>query len=99
MVAPPSMWMRARILHDIDQERERQGGLKVAGKFRYTLADNEISDAERLTVVAEEFGEVAHEVNETIGDHAKLDRAKLRAELVQLAAVCVAWIENLDNRP
>lgn len=29
---------------------------------------------------------------------AEVDRTKLRAELVQVAAVCVAWVEDIDSR-
>lgn len=31
--------------------------------------------------------------------YAALTDAELRAELVQVAAVCVAWIETIDRRP
>lgn len=41
------------------------------------------------TILAEEFGEVARAVLEH-------DAAGLRAELVQVAAVCVAWLESGD---
>jgi hypothetical protein len=30
---------------------------------------------------------------------AESDLVKLRAELVQTSAVCVAWIEDIDSRP
>ena len=40
-------------------------------------------------ILDEEFWEV----------RAEEDPAKLRAELVQLAAVCAAWIHDLDSRP
>ncbi|MFD3568486.1 hypothetical protein [Streptomyces sp. NPDC058667] len=30
---------------------------------------------------------------------AESDPAKLRAELIQVAAVCAAWIYDIDNRP
>jgi hypothetical protein len=30
---------------------------------------------------------------------AETDPAKLRAELIQIAAVCAAWIHDLDSRP
>lgn len=81
---------------DIVAERHRQDDLKLAGRFAYTCADPELTHAERLTVLGEEFGEVCHEVNEAIGGHAKLRRDKLRKELVQVAAVAVAWIEAID---
>lgn len=80
---------------DIYRERQRQDTLKQQGKFRYTCADSPLSHAERLAVLAEEFGEVAHEVNE--GINRPIDNKLLRTELIQVAAVCVAWIEAIDR--
>jgi NTP pyrophosphatase (non-canonical NTP hydrolase) len=44
----------------------------------------------KSTVLLEEVGEVAHAVLEN-------DIENLREELIQVAAVCVAWVETLDN--
>lgn len=84
-------------LISIETERQRQSLLKAGGRFKFTCADLEMTNPERLAVLAEEFGEAAHEVNETIGGHAALNRANLRKELVQVAAVACAWIEALDK--
>jgi NTP pyrophosphatase (non-canonical NTP hydrolase) len=86
-----------RILEAIYMERERQEKLKAEGRFAFTCADSEMSNPERLTVLGEEFGEVCHEVNEGIGEGRKVDKTKLRKELVQVAAVCMAWIEAIDQ--
>lgn len=86
-----------RGIADIIIERARQERLKSEGRFAYTCADLEMSNAERAAVLGEEFGEVCHEVNETVGNHAPLDAAKLRKELVQVAAVALGWIEGLDK--
>jgi NTP pyrophosphatase (non-canonical NTP hydrolase) len=48
-----------------------------------------------LVVLAEEFGEVARELCEGWGAIVSLER--LRAEIVQVAAVAVSWIEALDS--
>ena len=80
----------------IGDECRKQELFKLAGRFAHSCADVGVSDFERLAILAEEFGEVAHEVNETIGGHAPLNREKLRKELVQVAAVCVAWLQGLD---
>jgi NTP pyrophosphatase (non-canonical NTP hydrolase) len=85
----------ATVLKHVKRERDRQEELKRKGKFAFTCADPEMSNPERFLVLAEEFGEVGHELNEAIGGRA-LDVAKLRTELVQVAAVCVAWCEALD---
>jgi hypothetical protein len=84
---------------DILAERVRQDRLKREGKFAWTCADA-INDEFRLAVLAEEFGEVSREVCELMvarcrGVH--FDRANLRAELIQVAAVCLAWVEGLDS--
>lgn len=54
-----------------------------------------ITPFERLTVLAEEFGEVSAEVCE--GITRPLNRVALRSELIQVAAVCAAWVEYLDK--
>lgn len=77
--------------------REAQEVAKMSGRFEFTCADPEITHAERLAVLAEEVGEVAHEVNETIGGHAPLYMAGLRKELSQVAAVALAWLEALPE--
>lgn len=43
------------------------------------------------TILAEEFAEAMDEL-------AFSSSSKLRAELIQVAAVCVAWIECIDRR-
>lgn len=43
----------------IRDERFRQEQLKESGRFKFTCADKEISDFEKLAILAEEFGEVA----------------------------------------
>ena len=83
-------------LQAIEMERGRQNELKAAGRFKYTCADLEPSESEKLAILTEELGEVAHEVNETIGGHRALDRYALRKELIQVAAVACAWIESLS---
>lgn len=100
------------VLQEVHAERLRQDQLKAGGKFNWTCADLEstrgkrrdITHAERLTVLSEEVGEAAREVMEAIiaGDKGdgpeQVARVKaLRKELVQVAAVCVAWCEAIDK--
>ncbi len=95
---------RDQIYQDIARERHRQNELKMAGKFAYTCADPQICDAERYAVLGEEYGEVGREICETIGrkvftEAGERDYLKrLRAELIQVAAVAVAWVESIDRR-
>lgn len=55
------------------------------------------SQPEWHTILSEEVGEVAHEINEKLGDQdgwSNDERLKLIRELVQVAAVCVSWLEQ-----
>lgn len=52
---------------------------------------------EWLAILTEEVGELAKEVNEHRWRERPDSLAKLRAELVQVAAVAVAWLECLDR--
>jgi len=104
-----------RALAVVETERNRQFDLLAAGKFPDYWKDG-VSDWERLTVLAEEFGEVSKEVcdemhcsiKEWPGENPDMIAAHkarvmkrlkglIREELVQVAAVCVAWIESLDS--
>jgi NTP pyrophosphatase (non-canonical NTP hydrolase) len=88
---------RQNILDDVSAERERQEHLKAMGKFPHTPADvGAMTAPEILAVLAEEFGEVAMLVSDAIAGR-PLDPGHLREELVQVAAVCVAWVEGLDE--
>lgn len=72
----------------IEKERKRQAELKAAGKFPWTCDDAMVSAEAKLAVLAEEFGEVARAVCER-------DERNLAEELIQVAAVCVAWLEGM----
>jgi hypothetical protein len=75
--------MRAHAKHG-DGSIESHGGIGAAGLLRFTI-------------LTEEVGEVAKEFNEAALDGRDVDRARLRAELIQVAAVTVAWIDRLDR--
>lgn len=92
------------VLREVEAERVRQERLKSEGKFPWSCADNydpsvpyamPISHAAKFAVLAEEFGEVAREVCELQNPYGKGDDRKLRQELLQVAAVAVAWAESL----
>lgn len=92
-MTPPLNDSMIRILDMVATERGRQELLKSQGKFEYTCADKAMSHFEALSVLTEETGEVAHEVNESIGGR-PLNRFKLIKELIEVAAVAVAWAEK-----
>ncbi len=84
------------VLDLVATERGRQLFLKSQGKFAYTCSDKEMTHFEALTVLAEEVGEAAHEVNEGIGGR-YIDKRRLLKELIQVAAVAVAWSEKVKQ--
>jgi NTP pyrophosphatase (non-canonical NTP hydrolase) len=80
------------VLTYVTAERERQERLKASGKFAATCADP-MPLTEKLAVLAEEFGEVARAVCDGLGSGRETDHGALIDELVQVAAVAVAWLE------
>lgn len=85
------------ILIEVSLERERQEALCKAGKFPATCADPKQPDTDKLPILIEEVGEVARAMCEAIGA-TDVQSSGLRTELVQVAAVAVAWIEAIDAR-
>lgn len=74
-------------------ERDRQEHLRATGHFQHGPADSALSLPAILAVLAEEVGEVARHVCDDM--HGKgLDKAALREELIQVAAVAVGWAER-----
>lgn len=89
------------VLEDIRKERIRQEKLKAAGKFKYTAADVECPDLDRLAALMEEIGESATasmEERSTATPRDVLKPGNLRKELIQVAAVACAWVESIDIR-
>lgn len=83
-------------LEKVFEERTRQICLKLAGKFKYGCEDDELDDFKCYSILGEEFGEVGHEVNESI--NRPVDLQKLHDELIQVAAVAVAWSERVKRQ-
>jgi NTP pyrophosphatase (non-canonical NTP hydrolase) len=76
-----------RAIAAIRVERMRQERLKAAGKFAATPADD-IPDTDKLPMLVEEVGEVARAICDGVGRY---------AELVQVAALALAWLEYLEK--
>lgn len=95
---------RADVINDVIAERERQEAIGVtkraAGIDWRSCADPAMAggDDRRLAVLAEEFGEVARAILEAGYGTSGADDDHLREELVQVAAVAVAWVEAIDAR-
>ncbi len=85
-----------RVCEDVLDELTRSERLQEQGKFPKSIGM--CNDLEALAVLVEEVGEVAHEVNETIGRSPDAEYVKrLRTELVQVAAMAVGWARRLDG--
>lgn len=52
------------------------------------------SDGDRLAILMEEVGEVAHELTYD----ASGDKDKLVRELIQVAAMAATWVEHIEGR-
>lgn len=83
------------ILHDVEKEMERQDSLKLAGKFKYTLDDKEMTNLVRAACITEECGEISKAVLAFEG-LAPDDEANIKEELIQVAALCIKWLESGD---
>ena len=81
-----------RILPDVVDERYRQ-----EDKWGDQSGNH---DFEWASILGEEFGEVCAAANEANFKTGKTpgDFGHLRAELIQVAAVAVAWVEAIDKR-
>lgn len=85
------------VLITVGSERKRQLLLQKQGRFKYTLSDEGLTDAERLACIVEEVGEVGRNVlarASLVSDGEESPEA-LRKELCQIAALAVAWMERL----
>lgn len=102
----PGLWKNSPKMLDvfarIAAERSRQRELFGTGKISFDCA-SPVPDANRkLRVLVEEIGEVAevidfHENAESERER-KYQRDELQKELVQVAAVTVAWLESMEGR-
>lgn len=85
------------ILGEITVELLRQGQKHPADH----IGLGRWSNAQRLAILTAEVGEVAEEVTLAMRGPAKRgfdQQQELRAELVQVAACAVAWIDAIDRR-
>jgi len=90
------------VIADVVRERLRQERLRAEGRFQFTCAEEGLTNAEKLAVLMEEVGEVARDVLNQEDRHlcthdVVSTPAKLREELIQVAAVAVAWAEALTT--
>lgn len=102
-----AIWGIAPIMRDIRAERIRQAQLHgdqshlpdgTGDQLARLTADNRRRECD----LAQQEGQLtwrhilAEEAAEAM---AEADPARLRAELIQVAAVCVQWVQAIDGRP
>lgn len=75
----------------IYKELDRQIELKKSGKFTATCEDMAYLPYSALPVLIEEVGELARAMNEA-------DEANFKEELVQVAAVAIAWLAGIEEK-
>lgn len=73
----------------VEHERYRQGVKLDMNEIPWDCADPCVSSSGKTAVLGEEFGEVCRALIDGSGS------SKLREELIQVAAVAVAWAESL----
>jgi hypothetical protein len=110
-----AMERTGEVLRAVHAERRRQDALVAQGKFSWNCGDPKVPWAEKLAVLMEEVGEAGREVVEWMITRDKYAadpqlkampphreayfRNRLRIELIQVAAVCVAFAESLTDEP
>lgn len=86
----------------IAAERQRQRQLFYEGRISFDCASPLPDPNRKLRVLTEEIGEVAQELDRLEacrGPRAeKFVREDLETELIQVAAVAVAWLEALQTK-
>jgi len=101
----------AIVLTAVVAERERQEAIgerkRAEGIDWRSCADPDMAggDDRRYAVLGEEVGEVARAMLERgfvpkhlVGEVDAIGDPELRSELIQVAAVAVAWVEAIDRR-
>lgn len=84
----------------IDVDTERTRAHEKHGANGNSREDARWDNAEWLPILTEELGEAAHELTyDAHGDMEGIDgiKSRLRKELVQVAAMAIAWIESIDK--
>lgn len=86
---PDSIWA------EVQAERLRAHAKHGVTSMESMAADD--PDGARRDIITEEWGEVAREYNEARHAGRPVNRALLRAELIQMTAMCGAWADALTE--
>lgn len=82
------------VLRERDRQEAKCAEKRREGLVWLTCADPRMPDGDKLAVLVEEIGEVAKELCDARAAKCAAS-SNLRVELVQVAAVALAWIEAL----
>lgn len=97
---PTRIKKRSLVLAEVERERARQEqkcvDKRAEGLTWLTCGDPRMSHEKKLAVLVEEVGEVARELCDARAERRK-PSPNLRVELVQVAAIAVAWAEALPS--
>jgi hypothetical protein len=77
------------------EKRERIHTLMTNGGF--TSVPLSVISAAKLAILSEEFGEVSRHVAESLIDNSRYQPRELMKELIQVAAVALAWCEAIES--
>ncbi|WP_001021128.1 hypothetical protein [Leptospira interrogans] len=83
------------IFDKIKIERIRQERLQQTDLIPYTAASINVTNYQKIAILAEEVGEISKVLNDYHKTDADQLSSDLKLELIQAAAVCVAWLESL----
>lgn len=84
----------AEVLVERVRQENRCAKKRRKGKAFYSCANLDMPQELKLAILTEEVGEVARELCDASHERKAPDR-NLRVELIQVAAIAVAWAESL----
>jgi NTP pyrophosphatase (non-canonical NTP hydrolase) len=94
----PKMYSWLLMSSTLVGEQLRSERIRAHEKHRdHSMESWPVLSPERYLVLAEEVGEVAKEFNDAKVEGRPIDADALRKELVQVAAMAVAWVAALDG--
>lgn len=88
---------RAEIYDAISDERERQERMRIEKGWAWSMGTPGVPHIQKLMPLMEEAGEVARAVRVETGFATDRPGHALRAELIQLAACAVGFLEALEE--
>lgn len=84
-------------VEEVYGERVRQRALFLMGGIHFDCASPKVNNRRKYRVLFEEAGEVAKALDQLERENTPWNQHQLCTELVQVAAVAVAWLESLTQ--